>query len=93
MMTGATPLTEGDILERIIATRNGSLSPEAARSLLELQFPASDSVRIRALLRKNNSGRISAQERIVLEKYLRVGQLLDLLHANARASLRPAKAH
>ena len=92
-MSTAIQLTEGDILERIIAARNGRLSPEAARSLLALRFPAADAVRIHALLRKNNSGRISAEERIDLEKYLRVGQLLDLLHANARASMTPARVH
>ena len=43
--------------------------------------------RIRQLLQKNNRGTISAAERLTLEKYLRVGQLLDLLHAKAKLSL------
>jgi hypothetical protein len=39
---------------------------------------------MRQLPRKNNRGTISAEERVALERYLRVGRLLDLLHANAR---------
>jgi hypothetical protein len=86
-MAIANPITEGEILERIIATKEATLSPEAARSLLELQFPSQDTNHIRKLLRKNNGGTITAPERIALERYLRVGQLLDLLHAKARLSL------
>ena len=86
-MASASPVTESNILERVIAARNGHLSAEAARSLLGLRFPSRDTTRIRALLRKNNSGRITSAERIALEKYLRVGQFLDLLHARARATL------
>ena len=86
-MASASPTTEGDILERIIAGREADLSDEAARSLLTLRFPAADTRRIQALLRKNNAGRITIKERATLEKYLRVGQFLDLVHAKAKASL------
>jgi hypothetical protein len=88
-MGRTTPITERDILERVLSDGNGALSPEAAQSLLALKFPASDTRRIRALLRKNNAGTITAEERLALEEYLRVGQFLDLLHAKARVSLAP----
>ena len=80
----AVPITEGEILESIVAANGPALSPEAARSFLRLKFPAKDATRVRHLLRKNNSGRATAHERIALEKYLRVGQFLDILHARAR---------
>ena len=86
-MASASPTTEGDILERIIAAQEADLSDEAARSLLTLRFPAVDTKSIQALLRKNNAGRITAKERAALERYLRVGQFLDLVHAKAKASL------
>jgi hypothetical protein len=38
----------------------------------------------------DNHGTISASERLTLDKYLRVGQFLDLVHAKARLSLHDA---
>ena len=86
-MVRTTPITEGDILESIVSANGVTFSTVAAESLLELKFRARDVNRIRRLLRKNNAGTIDAEERIALEKYLRVGQFLDLLHAKARLSL------
>ena len=82
-----TPITERDILDRVMSAGSRALSPEAANSLLALRFPTADTNRIRALLRKNNGGKISAEERLALDRYLCVGQFLDLLHAKARATL------
>jgi hypothetical protein len=90
-MATATPISESDILERVLAAGDAPLPPAVARTLLKLSFPPADTTRIRALLRKNGSGTIAAPERMALEKYLRVGQFLDLLHARARADL--AGAH
>ena len=80
-------VTEADILESIVAPDASGLTADAARCLLELRFDRDTTQRIRRLLQKNNRGSISAEERLTLEKYLRVGQLLDLLHAKARLSL------
>jgi len=87
----AMPITEGEILESIVTANGPALSPEAAKSFLRLKFPAKDTTRIRQLLRKNNSGKMTADERIALEKYLRVGQFLDILHARARLALAKKK--
>jgi hypothetical protein len=86
MATTAT--TEADILEEIINPRESGLSPDAAKSLLQLAFSKGATKRIRQLLQKNNKGTISAGERITLDRYLRVGQFLDLIQAKARLSLR-----
>ena len=80
-------LTEADILSEVVAPDRPGLSPESARSLLELRFTEKATLRIRELLEKNNKGTISAHERSELEKYLRVGQFLDLRQAKARLSL------
>ena len=85
----ATP-TEADILSDIIAPNRADLHPEAARSLLGLRFSTDATKHLRRLLQQNNRGTITAEDRLTLEKYLRVGQFLDLLHAKARLSLRQA---
>ncbi|EDX74593.1 hypothetical protein MC7420_6071 [Coleofasciculus chthonoplastes PCC 7420] len=42
------------------------------------------------LAEKNNRGLLSETERQDMEKYLRVGNFLNLLHAKARQSLQPS---
>jgi hypothetical protein len=87
MSAGAT-VTEADILNDVIAPDNPELTAEAAQALLRLHFSDSARARIRELLDANNRGEITADERSELDKYLRVGQLFDLLQAKARLSLR-----
>jgi hypothetical protein len=81
-------ITEADILDRVIRPQVANLHPEAARSFLQFRFDREAIRHIRQLLRKNNRGLITAAERLVLEKYLRVGQFLDLLHAKAKLAMR-----
>ncbi len=89
-MSSVPSVTEADILERVVAPVQQGLTPEVARSLLALRFDRAATKDIRQLLAKNNRGTITTGERDTLEKYLRVGQLLDLLHAQARLALRQA---
>lgn len=81
-------ITEAEILEKVVAPAEGNLSPGAARELLALKFDGETTQTIRKLLRQNNRGTISVEDRLALEKFLRVGQLLDLLHAKAHLSIR-----
>jgi len=83
----APVLTEADILNEVIAPDRAGLPPAAAESILSLRFTESARERIRQLLQANNSGDVTAEERAELEKFLRVGRLLDLLQAKARVSL------
>jgi hypothetical protein len=85
-------VTEAEILKDVIAPGRGDLPAPAAKSLLDLKFSRTATSRIRSLLRANNRGALSATERVELEKYLRVGQLLDLLQAKARQTLLNRKA-
>lgn len=87
-MPTVSHITEADILDQVIEPGEGSLSPQAARSILKLRFNESAIKRLRRLLAKNNAGKLSASERLLLDKYLRVGQFLDLMQAKARLSLR-----
>ena len=87
MISDLTDLTEADILTDLIVPDEPSFTAEAARALLQLRFDTQTTRRIRALLQKNNRGTITVAERLALEKYLRVGTLVDLLQAKARLSL------
>ena len=83
-------VSEADILDEVISSALADLHPDAARSLLGFRFEPKTIKQIQKLLQKNNRGTISAEERITLEKYLRVGQFLDLLHAKAKVVMREA---
>jgi hypothetical protein len=89
-MESTTVITEAEILERIVAPQNGNMSPEAARVVLGFKFDRNTTKQIRQLLQKNNRGTISASERLMLERFLRVGKFIDILHAKARLSLQDA---
>ena len=83
-------LSDADILEHVVSPVKGGMDPDAARAILDLKFDKDATKRIRQLLQMNNRGAISAEERITLEKFLRVGKFIDLLQAKARLSLKEA---
>ncbi|PWU10593.1 MAG: hypothetical protein C5B50_25335 [Verrucomicrobia bacterium] len=83
----APAITEADILKEVIAPERAELPEEAARSILSLRFSERARQRIQKLLQANNHGKLASEERAELDKYLRVGQFLDLLQAKARISL------
>ena len=79
--------TEIDILAQVVAPDDPSLQAELARSVLAMKFNADAQATICELLEKNNRGDITAGERQLLDRYLRVGQFIDLLQAKARLTL------
>ncbi len=83
-------VTEADILGEVVAPDRPGLPEEVARSILSLHFSEGARKRIRRLIEANNRGSIAAEEKGELDKYLRVGQFLDLLQAKARVSLAQA---
>jgi len=87
MQTTVTPLTEAEIWTRIIMPEKNGLSPETARSLLELTFAEEDTAHMNDLARKNREGVLTDDEREELALYVKVGDVLSLLHLKARKSL------
>jgi hypothetical protein len=85
---GKSSMTEAEILTKVVRPTKGDLSVAAARSFLGLRFDAATTKSIRRLLEKNGRGTISSVEQLTLERFLRVGQFLDLLHAKAKLSLK-----
>lgn len=81
---------EAAILSRIIHPERDDLSPEAARSILKLEFDEHDRVRMHELATRAQSGELTEVELAELESYRRVGRLLDLMRSKARRSLERA---
>lgn len=81
-------ITESEILADVMAADRGDLTPEAARSVLKWEFSKRTASRIDALAERNRLGTITVRERQDLEKYLRVGSLVNILQAKARLSLK-----
>ena len=76
------------ILSRVMQAHPSGFTPDAARSLLQLQFGPVDIDRMNVLAEKNRQGTLSEAEQQELHSYLLVGHLLDLLHAKARSVLK-----
>jgi hypothetical protein len=87
MSDNVTFATETDILEQVIDPTRSGMAPETAKALLEWRFREEAVAHINALAEKNRQGTISAAERALLERYQRVGNFLNLIHAKARCSL------
>lgn len=81
-------ITEADILSQVIDPDKSDLPPEVAQSFLAMRFNDSAVDRMNALSEKNRQGKLSQAEQEEPEKYLRVGQFLNLLQAKARLSLK-----
>jgi hypothetical protein len=70
--------------------RKGDLSREAARSILKLTFESRDQARVDFLSSKAQEGKLTSKEREELEEFIRVADLLAILHSKARLSLNKA---
>ena len=88
METILPTITEAEILAQVVSPGEPDLPPEAAHAILRLSFHGAALTKMRELVDKNNRGVLDAAEHAAMEKYLRVGQFLDLMQAKARLSLR-----
>jgi hypothetical protein len=83
-----TVTTETEILEQVIEPNGTGMSAEAAKALLGFRFNDSAVARrINELAEKNRQGTLTPTERALLERYQRVGNFLNLIHAKARCAL------
>ncbi|MFS8068728.1 MAG: hypothetical protein ACMG6S_20400 [Byssovorax sp.] len=85
--TSSAAGSESAILSRLIRPERDDLSPDAARSLLKLEFDEQDLARMHALTLQAQSGSLTGAELSELDSYRRVGHLLDLMRSKARRSL------
>lgn len=79
--------TEIAILGRVLEPETGNLSTAAAQSWLKLKLPDADETRLRELSSKAKREVLSFEEQILLDNYLHVARLIDLMRSKARLSL------
>jgi hypothetical protein len=92
MSSATARVTEGEILSHAIETIGQTHWHQVAHVLSSLRLPERDLERVDYLLEKNRGDAITDQERAELEKYLRVGNFLDLMRARALRELGQAPA-
>jgi hypothetical protein len=80
--------SEVAILSRVLEPDKPSLTPEAARDLLALDFPPADKDRMRQLSAKARAGTLTPDEQAEIDNYERVGHLLNIIQSKARRSLK-----
>ena len=90
MANAETIISEADILADVIRPDGPGLSPDAAHGILQWKFSDAATARMTELADHNNKGTITDAERDELEKYLRVGNLINLMQAQARFALKQA---
>jgi hypothetical protein len=84
----STGTSEAAILERIMNPDEPTFSPEAARSILALDFNELDKERMTLLAAKARDGTLTAEEQAEINNYERVGHFLNILQSKARRSLK-----
>jgi hypothetical protein len=85
-------ITEGAIWSRLLQPGGKTLSLEAARSLLRLEFTPEDKDRMHELAVKAHDGSLTADEQEEVRNYERVGNLLALMKSKARQRLKKASS-
>ncbi|MFL5240697.1 MAG: hypothetical protein ACJ8FY_01195 [Gemmataceae bacterium] len=82
-----TSTSEAAIFSRVLEPEKPMLSPDAARSILALDFTQADRERMNTLAAKAREGILTDDENEELENYLRVGDLVAIMQSKARRSL------
>lgn len=90
MSTATTPDHGSEILARMIKPEQGSLSPDAAKSILCIRLASDDCDRVNTLAAKARDGTLTGDERVELDEYERITALLELMQSKARLSLKKA---
>jgi hypothetical protein len=68
------------------------MTPEVAKSLLEIKFSPRDVARMHELLEKGNEGTIADEEREEANSYERIGHLVAMLQSLARRTLKTSNS-
>jgi len=78
---------ETAILDRVMGSAEDRLTRQAAESLLGLGFAEQDLQRMNELAEKNRRGEADPNDMAEIERYSRIGNLLNLLQSKARQTL------
>jgi hypothetical protein len=86
-MNPAVAAFDSVILERLVDPQKPTLTADAARCILSLQFTQEDRRRMGELAEKARQGALSEEEQAQADSYERIGSLLAVLQSKARRSL------
>lgn len=75
------------LFRRVIEPESGSLSPDVARYVRDLDFKAADQARFETLSAKAQEGTLTPQESQELKGFLHVDSLLTIMRLKAERSL------
>lgn len=75
------------VLDQLLDPVTRCLTPEAARSLLDLRAPAAAQSRMEALAAKCSAGALTTEEASEYDSYISAGNIIAVLQAKARALL------
>lgn len=75
------------IWARLIQAQTGQMTAEVARYLLGIEFGEEDRRRVHELAERSEAGALTPEEQAEFDSYLRVGNLLALMHSKARVAL------
>jgi NAD-dependent DNA ligase len=88
--------TAAGLWERLFESVEPSVSAEAARAILALDFPAADKTRVKKLAAKARAGTLSKAEQEEVEAYGEIGSMVSMIKSCARSALKkvgsPAKS-
>ena len=76
------------ILQRLIEAGDGALSPAAAKSILQIQFPEADQARVRELAARSAQGILTPEEAAEYDSYIAADDVLSLWQSKARLFLK-----
>jgi hypothetical protein len=82
--------TVATVLSRDLKSKGGRMTPEAARSILDLGINSAHKKRALRLLEKQREGTISPAEGAELESYVQADNVLSILKARAILALQAA---
>jgi len=80
--------TDVALLGRLLHLDKPTLTSEAARSILALDFGQADRERMHQLALKAQEGSLTAEEKVEINHYERIGHLLSMMKSKARKSLK-----
>jgi hypothetical protein len=79
---------EPAIQARLIQAPKAPIAPEAAHYLLSIDFTEADHARMRELMEKSGDGVLIAEEKAELDGYVKIANVLSVMHSQARVVLR-----
>ena len=83
-----SPKPHADVFLRVFDVSRRGMTQALAESILALDFPEKDAVRIEELNVRANEGELTGEEEAELEAYININELLAYWQSKARQTLK-----